>query len=122
MAKGLLKSGAKPAHGGRRPNSGRKPDWLKERCKKLIDRKQLLNYVARVASGEETEQQVVTMREGTSTRFEVVDVKCSTKDRLHAIEILLERSFGKAPQAVQLQDQDGNPPVWNIKIVGVGGV
>lgn len=101
MAKGLLKSGAKPAKGGRREGSGRKPDWLKEACKKILEQKKLLQYLGRVASGEETEQQVIVVREGNKAHTEVEEVRCSTKDRLHAVELLLERGFGKPAQEIQ---------------------
>lgn len=112
MAKGLLKSGAKPAHGGRRPNSGRKPDWLKEKCQAIIDRKKVLEFLGRVVAGEEQEDRCT--KDG-----DVFQVGVSTHDRLHAAEILFERGFGKPAQAVEVTGESGGPVVWNIKIVGV---
>ncbi len=85
-------------HGGKREGSGRKPDWLKEKCRNLLDKNKLLEYLAKVASGDETEQRVTVVREGNEAHTEVVEVKCSTHDRLHAIELLLERGFGRPAQ------------------------
>lgn len=77
-------------NGGKREGAGRKPDWLKLRCQKLIDRHKLLDYLARVAAGKETEQR--------STKDGAVTVEVSAHDRLHALEMLLDRGFGKASQ------------------------
>lgn len=115
MAKGLLKSGAKPARGGFRKGSGRKPDWLKAKCAELVDRNKLLEYLSRVASGEETEKVVVKSRE----TWELEEIPCSTKDRIHATEVLLERGFGKAVQGLEVAGADGGPVTWLIKVQGV---
>lgn len=105
--------------GGKREGSGRKPDWLKQKCQSIIDRKKIMEYLGRVAAGEETEQQVVVVRDGKDSHTEIEEVKCSTRDRLHAIDMLLERGFGKAPQGLQLTGADGGPVSWTINVVGV---
>lgn len=89
-----MKTKPPKTHGGRRDGSGRKPDWLKERCKKLIDSKKLLEYVARVAAGEETEDR--TTKDG-----DVFQVGVSTHDRLTAFSLLMDRGFGKPIQALE---------------------
>lgn len=105
MAKGLLKSGAKPARGGKREGSGRKPDWLKEKCKALVDRHKLLEYLANVAAGVETQTVVVKISQFQS---ETEEIPCDTKDRLHAVEMLLERGYGKpAMEVVHSGDVQG---------------
>lgn len=96
MAKGLLKSGAKPARGGAREGAGRKPDWLKQKCAGLVDRKKLLEYVANVANGDEVERYFDKVLGRT------IEIPCSTKDRLHAVELLLERGYGKPVQGVEV--------------------
>lgn len=111
MAKGLLKSGAKPARGGKRAGAGRPPDWLKKKCSSLVDKNKLLEFVMRVAVGEETEQHVT--KEG-----DVVDVAPSTHDRLRAVEMLLDRGFGKPAQAVELGGADGQPLTVNLITYG----
>lgn len=82
-------------HGGKRDGSGRKPDWLKEKCASLVDRNKILEFVADVAAGTETEIHYDKLGHA----FEAA---CSIKDRLHASEILLERGFGKPVQGVEL--------------------
>jgi hypothetical protein len=96
-------------HGGKREGAGRKPDWLKEKCKKLIDRKKLLDYLARVAAGEETEER--------ATKYGAVTVAVSAHDRMHAIELLMDRGFGKALQAVEHSGSVAT--TFNIIIEGV---
>lgn len=89
----MKKTPPKP-NGGRREGSGRKPDWLKERCRELIDSNKLLDYAARVAAGKEYEDRVT--KDGESYKVGV-----STHDRLHAFEILMDRGFGKPIQALE---------------------
>jgi hypothetical protein len=83
-----FKRGNKAAAGVARPNAGRKPDWLKEKCQTIIDREELIDLLGRVARGDDMEQ-VVT------DNGEVLQVPASIKDRLKAIEMLLTRGFGK---------------------------
>lgn len=98
MSKGLLKSGAKPARGGKREGSGRKPDWLKTKCADLVDRNKLLEFVASVANGKETEVHYDKLGNA-------FDAACSIKDRLHAVELLLERGYGKPVQGIEHSGQ-----------------
>lgn len=96
-------------NGGKREGAGRKPDWLKAKCAELIDRKKLLDYVARVAAGEETESRMT--KDG-----DLFDVPCSTHDRLHAFELLMERGFGKPVQGVELSGKEGAPATFDVVI------
>jgi hypothetical protein len=91
----LNKKTGQKINGGARPGAGRKPDWLKEKCKGLIDKHKLLDLLAKVASGDETEPRLT--KDG-----EVVDCPVGWHDRLHAIEMLLERGFGKPQQGVDV--------------------
>ena len=59
---------------GHRGGGGRPPDWLKAKCQKIVDREKLVEFLGRVGGG-------------------VVD--CEVKDRLRAIEILMDRGWGK---------------------------
>lgn len=79
--------GNKLATGGRREGSGAPTNWLKEKCRKIISDKKLLEFLGDVASGEP---------------FVGADVK----DRLRAVEMLLDRGFGRPPQ--MLVDSEGN--------------
>lgn len=103
-------------HGGKREGAGRKPDWLKTKCASLVDKHKLLEYLARVAAGEETEQRVVVVREGNSAHTEIEEVKCSPHDRMHAIEMLLERGYGKPVQGVEVGGKDGAPIAFDVVI------
>lgn len=93
-------------HGGKRDNAGRPPDWLKEKCKSLIDKNNLLEFVSRVANGEE--RQTVVVKNGPNESF-TEEIPCDTKDRLRAVEMLLDRGFGKPAQALEVGGADGGP-------------
>lgn len=115
QSKSDLRNGVKRANGGRREGAGRKPDWLKLTCQKILDKDKLLQYLAGVAAGREIEQQVVVVRDGRDSHTEVVDVRCSTKDRLRALEMILERGWGKPAQPVELDAEMKFQP-FNITI------
>lgn len=100
--------------GGKRPGAGRKPDWLRAKCAAIIDQHELIDFVGRVAAGEETEQHMT--KEG-----DVIDVAPPMRVRLDAVEFLCDRAHGKPQQAVELTGRDGGPISWNIVIEGVKG-
>lgn len=95
MGNGLLKSGAKPARGGKRKGAGRKPDWLKAKCANLIDRHKLIHFIVAVANGTETEPHVT--KDG-----EVIECAASIHDRLRAVDMLLDRGYGKPMQSTTI--------------------
>lgn len=103
-------------HGGKREGAGRKPDWLRDQCKKLVDRHQLLEFLANVAAGIETQQVVVKSGPHNS---DIEEIPCDTKDRLHAVEMLLDRGYGKAPQSIEMSGPGGGPITWKIVVEGV---
>lgn len=90
--------------GGKRAGAGRPADWLKAKCASIVDKKKLVEFVARVASGEETEPHVT--KDG-----EVIDCAPSIHDRLKAVEMLLDRGFGKASSV------DSNPLIEPLQKV-----
>lgn len=102
MPKGLLVSGAKPARGGFRKNAGRKPDWFKAECARIMDKHKLLEFMGRVAAGEETELHFDAMRN-------VHEIPAKMSDRIKAVEFLADRAHGKPAQAVELGGKDGGP-------------
>lgn len=81
-------------HGGKREGSGRPPDWLKAKCQDLIDKNKVLEFLASVANGDDVEQAV-------GAEGEVIRVPAAVRDRIKASEVLLERGFGKVPQALE---------------------
>lgn len=90
-----------PPHtrGGKREGAGRKPDWLREKCARLVEEKKIVDFVANVASGQY--KQKVLVKQGPQNSF-LAEVPCDVKDRLKAAEMLWDRGFGKPPQDVQL--------------------
>jgi hypothetical protein len=90
------------AHAGK-VSGGRPPDWLKNKCQELIDKHKIIEFIVRVANGEDVEQVV-------SDQGEVLRVPASVKDRIRAAEILLDRGFGKAAQPLEHSGEITTPP------------
>jgi hypothetical protein len=102
MAKGLLRSGAKPAPGGARKGAGRKPDWFKSECARILDKHNLLEFIGRVAAGIESEQHLD--KEGV-----IYELRPKISDRIKATEFLSDRANGKPTQALELGGEGGGP-------------
>jgi hypothetical protein len=100
--KGVLNSGAKPAPGGARKGAGRKPDWFKAECARILDQHKLLEFMGRVASGQETETHIDAMRN-------VHEIPAKMSDRIKAVEFLADRAHGKPAQAVEVSGEGGGP-------------
>lgn len=79
---------------------GPKPNWFREACADIIQQEKLVDFVGRVAAGKEIEQQVMVVRGTDGGRVEVVDVKCSTANRLLAFKMLAEWGVGKPTQFI----------------------
>jgi hypothetical protein len=83
--------GNKYAKGGARPGGGRKPEWLTEKCRDIVESRQLVEFLADVAAGEKVETFV-------TPNGKCVKIPASIKDRREATQILLDRGFGKPAQ------------------------
>lgn len=81
---------------------GKDLDWLKEKCRELVRRDKIVEFLANVAKGEPVEQAV-------GSEGEVISIPASVRDRIKATELLLDRGFGKASQPMELSGQDGSP-------------
>ena len=74
--------------------------WLSSECKKIIDEKKLIHFLADVASGDFLIEKLCETKGG---RFELRPMPAELKDRLRAVEILLDRGYGKALQEIEMQ-------------------
>ncbi len=84
-------NGNKAAQGISRPNAGRPPDWLKEKCQGIVEKEKLVEFLGDVAKGADIEQ-VVTENGVT------IQIPAPIKERIKAVEILLNRGFGKVDE------------------------
>lgn len=79
------------ARGGKREGAGRPTNWVRTQCATIIDKSRLFAELARIASHGEKES-----------------------DRLRAIEMLVDRAYGKAQQTVEV---NGAVAVnWTVKV------
>lgn len=100
---GLRRDGS-PGHKGA---GGRPPDWLKSKCAKIVEDKKLIEFLGDVAGGEPFVEKTAMVDSGKV--FEKIVVSADLKDRIKAVEILIERAWGRAPQAVEVGGKDGGP-------------
>lgn len=96
-----FQKGHKLAPGGARDGSGRPPDWLRQKCQEIIDKKAVLEFLGGVVAGENFEQVV-------NSDGEVIALPPPLKDRIKASELLLDRGYGKAAQSLALSNPDGS--------------
>ena len=73
---------------------GRPPNAIKELCKEYVFNDKLIEKLAKIASHP----------------------KHSPRDQIRAIEVLLDRGFGKAEQSVELTTHDADRPTTEALI------
>lgn len=88
--KGLLRG----APIGNKGGPGRPPNWLMDKCKKIVEKNKLIEFLGDVAAGKKVD-----------IRYNALDDKevassATIKDRLHASELLIERGWGRAVQTI----------------------
>ena len=87
----ILRGGVRSAPGGKRKNAGRTADWLKVKCQEIIEKRNLLKFLADVADGTYKEQ----ILDGNG---DLIDRNVAADTRLKALGMLLDRGFFKVPQ------------------------
>jgi len=94
-----FQKGNKLSKGGKRENSGRAHDWLRDKCRTIIERKKLIEFLGNVAAGEPFVEKVSIV--STGKVFEKTIHSAEVKDRMKALEMLADRAFGKATQPLE---------------------
>jgi|WetSurMetagenome_2_1015567.scaffolds.fasta_scaffold53564_4 hypothetical protein len=103
-----FEKGNKNALGHSGKGTGRPPDWLKKKCQELVDRNKLIDWLASVASGKENETVI--------SQGETYTIPASQDTRLRALNMLLDRGYGKVPQPVT--GENGVPIVVTLTNYG----
>lgn len=84
---------------------GRPLDWLKQQCREIVNKRQLIEFLGDVASGVCVHE--IEGPTGEKTGFKKT---ADIKDRLRAVEILLDRGFGRAEQQIDVTYDETNRP------------
>lgn len=92
MAKHRFGPGNKFGKGGAKPGAGRTPEWLAQKCQKIIEKHKLIDFLGELASGKYTEVVIVNDKKTKMRR------SASGEVRLKALAMLTDRGFGKAPE------------------------
>lgn len=74
--------------------TGRPPNAIKELCREYVFNDKLIEKLASIAKSAKTQ----------------------TKDQIRAIEVLMDRGFGKAEQSVELTTHDADRPTTDTLI------
>lgn len=86
---------ARRGEGGARPGAGRPAEWLKAKCREIVDRDDLIGFLGKVAKGADIDQVVTPMGE-------CLKVPASVKNRIAAATELLDRGYGRPNQTVEI--------------------
>jgi hypothetical protein len=81
---------------------GRPPNWLRERCKDLVDRQDLLNFLVEVAKGKDVESTL-------GPNGERIFLPAKVRDRMEAIKELIDRGWGKPLQEMSHEVKTKTP-------------
>lgn len=100
----LLKHGVKQAPGGKRKNSGRKPDWFKKKCQEIATSKKAIAFLQAVVEGDPIEEKQIYEGEEKVT----ILASASVDSRVRAWNSLMDRGFGKPSQAVEVSGEGGS--------------
>lgn len=112
MAKGGRHTGGNPGNKGGNGNSGRKPNWFRYKCNRILDKRKLLDFCGAVAAGdlvdERSEYDPLTKSEAW------VPCKATIKDRLKAIEFLTSYGHGLPVQSLEHGGVGGTPFIVEV--------
>lgn len=73
--------------------TGRPPNWLKQKCQDIVDKRKLIDFLGSVAGGEKVDYTITA--EGT-----VVEIPAKVTDRIAATKDLLDRGWCKPTQGL----------------------
>lgn len=99
------------AHGGKREGAGRKPDWYKRECERLIRSNRLLERLGKLAAGKAIEVQTTQWVDGKKKKDgtpgpkvqKLITERHAAKfdTQIYAVDKLMERAWGKPRQEIE---------------------
>ena len=106
MARAILRNGGRGAPGGKRKNSGRKPDWFKKKCQEIATSEKAIKFLESVINGEPVEEKKLMVPGGEAI---VVWESASVDARVKAWNSVMDRGFGKPQQSIEMGGIGGAP-------------
>jgi hypothetical protein len=91
---GTFQKGNKAAVGNK--GGGRPPEWLKSKCQSAVENKDLIQFLEDVAAGKAVRE--IQVGDDAVT----IKAPAEMKDRLKALEMLMDRGWGKPGQSVEV--------------------
>lgn len=103
--------------GGKRPNSGRPPNWFKEFCEEELakDQKKALRMIGKIARNEAKFERAFN----DQGRIIKTTIGGSASDMIAATEFLRDSSVGKPTQEIEHKGNVG-PAICEIVVKTVG--
>lgn len=102
--------GVRNNHGGKREGSGRKTDFFKKQCDKLVQSKTFFKFAADTFSGKAVEPHVI--RDGF--KYRIILTPAGVSSRTYLWKTLAEYSKGKPATVLELQGKDNGPITFKI--------
>lgn len=90
--------------GAKRKYRGPDPLWIKHQCENIVSKYGLVNFLGEIASGGP-----LTCKRKIDGKTVVIQLpEPDIKDRMRAIDMLLDRAFGKPTQSHDVEENLGN--------------
>ncbi len=97
-----FQKGHKLSKGGARVNSGRKPDWFREKMRAIATNEAALQFLEETVLGKDVDEFI-------TQQGECIPHRAKAETRLKAWEAAADRGFGKPTQAIEHTGANGGP-------------
>lgn len=97
---------------------GRPHNWIIDKCKDIVDKRKIIEFLADVAEGKPIEEvpNPLFIPGRDNGEKKIIKVPASVKDRIAAARELLDRGFGKPAQTLEHSGPDGSDIPYSIEI------
>lgn len=101
MPSKLFEKGNQTAKGNK-GGTGRPPDWIRDKIDEIVDWDKKIQFLNNVVDGKPVDRFYSAQGKRTNLLL-----PAGIRERIRALEILLERRWGKAPQDIKVGADEG---------------